>query len=259
VNWSDERWIKLYTRDTGDWLFLSFDAQALFLMLLRKADRQGYVALGKKGREAVAGIIGHSTSQDRVGPALDALLSDGCVIETNGGLLIRNFEQAQNGRTSEAERQRRHRASQHVTLGHDQKRREEKRVEEKEQDHAQSGEKRPPAPPASAFVTFVRTEWPDVKKPEEIERRAIAAFPALDLLVEARKARGWEVSTPRRRKSDHGRFLWGWLGRAQDNANKQPETRSSPERPRPMPPPIPPSKSVEELEAEIWAKAQLKA
>jgi hypothetical protein len=76
---------------------------------------------------------------------------------------------------------------------------------------AQSGD-------VSAFVRYVAAEWPDLKEPVEFEMRARAAFPAVDPLVEAKKARGWELSSPTRRKHNHGKFLWGWLGRAQDDA-----------------------------------------
>ena len=85
-------------------------------------------------------------------------------------------------------------------------------------DSAQSAEK--PPVPESAFVAFVRSNWPDLKKAVEYERLAREAFPAVDLLAEAKKAFGWEHSDVRRRKRSHGKFLWGWLGRAQDSASR---------------------------------------
>lgn len=110
MNWQDERWVKLYTRDTGDWLFLSFDAQALFLMLLRKADKSGRVALGKRGLDALPTLLGHTdaASVTRVTEALAALVKDGCVKVEEEALILVNFEQAQETPTSNAERQRRH-------------------------------------------------------------------------------------------------------------------------------------------------------
>lgn len=109
------------------------------------------------------------------------------------------------------------------------------RLDEEERTLAPSSARRTQVPPANAppeqpsllaeevgsgFVQFVRAEWPDVKNAVELEKRARAAFPAVDPLVEARKARGWELSDPRRRKVKHGRFLWDWLGRAQQDANR---------------------------------------
>lgn len=44
------------------------------------------------------------------------------------------------------------------------------------------------------------------------------AFPALDILAEARKARAWIVGNPSRRKTPRGmtRFLYGWMERCQN-------------------------------------------
>ena len=49
VNWQDEQFVKVYTRDTGEWTLLSWDAQALLLQILRKVDRSGVLQLGKHG------------------------------------------------------------------------------------------------------------------------------------------------------------------------------------------------------------------
>lgn len=140
MNWQDERWIKLYTRDTGDWLFLSFDAQALFLMLLRKVDRHGRLALGKRGTDAIPQIVGHVQPEavTRVTGALAVLIEDGCVVVKGEHLIIPNFEDAQEALTSNAERQRRHkekvRAGNAVTLpktrGNEQNRTEQTRTDQ---------------------------------------------------------------------------------------------------------------------------------
>jgi hypothetical protein len=93
--WEDERYVRVYTRDTPEWLSLSFDAQALFLLLLRKVDRAGLVRLGKLGVRAVAIITGHATHWERLGPALDELLNDGCVEIHGDTLVVPNFIEAQ--------------------------------------------------------------------------------------------------------------------------------------------------------------------
>jgi hypothetical protein len=87
---------------------------------------------------------------------------------------------------------------------------------------AASDEKAIAAPPEtlSEFSTYLQSEWPDIKRPWEYERRAQAAFPGVSLAAEARKARGWECSNPKHAKRNHGRFLWGWLTRAQDGASR---------------------------------------
>jgi hypothetical protein len=75
-------------------------------------------------------------------------------------------------------------------------------------------------------MAWLRANYPDVKDPAGFEQRAVAAFPGVDLLAEAIKARGWELSDNTRRKHRHGKFLWGWYGRAQDWASKKAPSRA---------------------------------
>jgi hypothetical protein len=108
MDWSNERFIKVYTRDTADWMTLSFDAQALFMLILRKFDRGGRLDLGRNGAKAIAVAIGHGSLWTRLEPALNELLADGCIQITsdNKTLLARNFVEAQEARKSNAQRQR---------------------------------------------------------------------------------------------------------------------------------------------------------
>ncbi|QSQ14077.1 hypothetical protein [Myxococcus landrumensis] len=107
MRWEDERYVRVYTRDTTDWLALSFDAQALFMMLLRKVDRAGLLPLGKHGRRGIAIAIGHAHEWERLESALEELLTDGCIGMTadGGTLLVRNFLAAQEARASDKARQ----------------------------------------------------------------------------------------------------------------------------------------------------------
>lgn len=93
MRWEDERYVRVYTRDTVDWQGLSFDAQALFLLLLRKVDRAGLLDLGKPGNRGVAVAIGHPRDWARLEPALEELLTDGCVRVVDEGrrLVVRGF------------------------------------------------------------------------------------------------------------------------------------------------------------------------
>lgn len=124
MRWEDERYVRLYTRDTTDWLALSFDAQALLALLLRKVDRAGLLPLGKHGKRGVAIAIGHPREWARLEPALEELLADGCVrmTEDGGTLTIPNFLEAQEANASDKARQQKRRetaaalaASQSVT------------------------------------------------------------------------------------------------------------------------------------------------
>ena len=107
MRWEDERYVRLYTRDTTDWLALSFDAQALLALILRKVDRAGLMPLGRHGKRGVVIAIGHPGLWERLGPALEELLADGCVhITADGGtLVVPNFLAAQEARASDKARQ----------------------------------------------------------------------------------------------------------------------------------------------------------
>lgn len=88
--------MKAFLRDTPDWLMLSWDAQALFWALLRKADRQGRIHLGRRGKLAVPVVVGHPGAWDRIGPALEELLSDTCLaMDGDDTVLFRNYVVAQ--------------------------------------------------------------------------------------------------------------------------------------------------------------------
>lgn len=95
MRWEDERYVRWYIRDTPEWLALSFIAQGLFGLLLRKVDRRGILSLGKIGRRAVAVVIGHPGDWPRLESALDELLADGCVRIDGDRLVVPNFIAAQ--------------------------------------------------------------------------------------------------------------------------------------------------------------------
>ena len=80
LHWPDERYARIYCRDTLDWLALSWDAQALWTALNRKATRAGRIDLGRVGRRGVAALVGRAELAERLAAALDELLVDGCVL-----------------------------------------------------------------------------------------------------------------------------------------------------------------------------------
>jgi hypothetical protein len=112
MNWEQERYVRVYTRDTGDWLSLSFDAQAVWLMMLRKFDRGGRIQVGRGGRRMLAAVLGHPAQQERVDAALTELIADGCVVlEPHGAHLhAPRFREAQDWVAGPADRMRKHRA-----------------------------------------------------------------------------------------------------------------------------------------------------
>lgn len=109
MRWEDERYVRVYVRDTAEWLALGWEAQALLVLLLRKADRAGIVQTGKAGVRGVAALAGMPL--DVVQRALPVLLDDGCLRAMDaGGYVFPNFLQAQEARSSDAQRKREQRA-----------------------------------------------------------------------------------------------------------------------------------------------------
>lgn len=110
MRWEDERYVRLYSRDTITWLSLTFEAQGLLALLLRKMDRAGLLRLGPRGVRGVAAAIGHATRWPVIEPALRELLVEGIFTVTGEGpdtsLVMPNFLEAQEARASDAARQR---------------------------------------------------------------------------------------------------------------------------------------------------------
>ena len=107
MDWSDETWVKLYRRDTTDWLALSIGARGLFCLLLRAVNRAGVLDLGKSGPRAVA--VHLRGPWPEVEPLLAELTADGCVQIRGNQLVVPNFIAAQEAAQSDKARARSHR------------------------------------------------------------------------------------------------------------------------------------------------------
>lgn len=103
LDWSNERYIRFYTRDTDEWLVLPWQSRAAWPLIMRKADRSGFIT-AKLGARGVAVMIG--LPAEVVEPAIAGLLEDGCLTQVPGGYFIPNFLAAQEARSSDAQRQR---------------------------------------------------------------------------------------------------------------------------------------------------------
>lgn len=109
MRWSDERFVKVYTRDTPDLLALGWEARALLWELLRKVDRAGIFELGKSGNRGLAVVTGIPV--EVVDRALPILIQDGCVESHGRHLLVRSFIEAQEAKQSDKARQQKCRES----------------------------------------------------------------------------------------------------------------------------------------------------
>jgi hypothetical protein len=110
MDWANERYVRVYTRDTPEWMSLSFPAQGLLVLMLRKVSRAGILELGRLGKRGVFIAIGHAHQAAMLEPALEELLEDGCVQINGDTLVIPNFLEAQETPASDAQRAREHRA-----------------------------------------------------------------------------------------------------------------------------------------------------
>jgi hypothetical protein len=103
MRWEDERYVKVYTRDTPEWCVLSWEARSIFVLLLRTVDRAGVMPLGRAGLRGVAAAL--RAPPDVVERAVEELAQDGCVVVGDGELVIPNYVEAQNTRASDKARQ----------------------------------------------------------------------------------------------------------------------------------------------------------
>jgi hypothetical protein len=104
LNWPDENYAKLYTRDTPNWLMMPWQARALLPLMIRKADGAGFIATGDRELDALALVV--MLPRDVVAAGLEALLDLGSVVRVGGGLELPNFVDAQSARKTEAQKKR---------------------------------------------------------------------------------------------------------------------------------------------------------
>lgn len=109
MDWSNERYVRVFTRDTDDWLVMSWEARALLLMVLRKVDRAGVLET-RRGTKGVAALVGMPS--EVVTRALPELLDgEGApLLSHERGYVVRNYIEAQEAAQSDPQRQREARA-----------------------------------------------------------------------------------------------------------------------------------------------------
>lgn len=117
MRWEDERYVRFYTRNTPEWLALSWQARSLFGLILREVDRAGVLKLGRLGLKGVAVAV--TAPWAEVSDALKELLEDGCVrFDAERGVLwMPNYIEAQEAKSSDAARKRASRERARAVLG----------------------------------------------------------------------------------------------------------------------------------------------
>lgn len=104
MNWADERYVRVYTRDTPTWLMLPWQARACFPLICRKCDRAGVIDMGSEGLEGLAVTIG--LPLEVVQPGVEGLAKKGTVELTATTLVIPKFIEAQETPQSDVARKR---------------------------------------------------------------------------------------------------------------------------------------------------------
>lgn len=132
MNWSEEQWVKLYTRDSRNWRLMGWQARCLLVMLMRKVNRRGELELEPGWTEEVLAEE-LDLPIEVVSPGLKRLVDLGSVTRchqpaqpvTEGhqvsvGVTLANFIEAQRTRQTDAVRQRasRDRRRAETEIGH---------------------------------------------------------------------------------------------------------------------------------------------
>jgi hypothetical protein len=106
LDWENERYVRIYTRDTPDWVLLGWEAQAAYPLIMRKLDRAGVLELGKHDPpRAIAAVT--RLPLELVERALPVLVGPGGPFELREGFLVDpDFLDAQEAKQSDAARQR---------------------------------------------------------------------------------------------------------------------------------------------------------
>lgn len=103
MDWSEEPWVKLYIRDTVQWLMLPWQAQGLLCLLFRKVNRAGVLEYGDAGLAGIARVLaGSATFWPEMEPLFAKLLANGVVVDepTRRRIVVPNFVEAQRARQS---------------------------------------------------------------------------------------------------------------------------------------------------------------
>lgn len=108
MRWEDERYIRIYTRDTVTWKMLPWQGKALLPLILRKVDRAGILELGD---EAPAVAIAAITEMplELVDAGLPALIARHVIQVSDGVLVAPKFIEAQETPQSDKARQQKSR------------------------------------------------------------------------------------------------------------------------------------------------------
>lgn len=102
LDWSNERYVRVYVRETVGDVALSWQARAIWKEILTKCDRAGIIGLGKHGIRGLAGLI--RIPRETVEEYFRELIEDGRVRIQGEYLVVPNFIEAQEATQSDRQR-----------------------------------------------------------------------------------------------------------------------------------------------------------
>lgn len=108
MDWSNERYVRVYTRETVGNVAMSWQARAIWSEVLQKSDRAGVIGLDGHGMRGLAGLI--RMPVEVIEEHIKQLLSDGRVVIQGEYLVVPNYIEAQEAPQSDKQRQRELRA-----------------------------------------------------------------------------------------------------------------------------------------------------
>lgn len=104
MDWSNESYVRIYTRDTTNWLKCRWEGQMLFTFILRKVDRAGRLDGIEDPVEDLSLVTGIPPEIVEVG--LKRILKREFITIFDGTLVVPNFIEAQEATKSDRQRQK---------------------------------------------------------------------------------------------------------------------------------------------------------
>ncbi len=104
MRWEDERYVRVYTKDTVTWGALPWQSRAIWPLILRKVDRAGLLDLAGEGVEGLADLI--KMPVEVVEPGVAGILKKSYAVMHGTILVVPNFIEAQETPQNDAARKR---------------------------------------------------------------------------------------------------------------------------------------------------------
>ncbi len=93
MDWLNERYVRVYTRDTVTWKMLDWRARVTMILMLRKADRAGVIDVGDHGIEGLSVLL--ELPFEIVDQGVRQLETRGVVVHARTSWVFPNFLEAQ--------------------------------------------------------------------------------------------------------------------------------------------------------------------